>query len=535
MTFAFGADERRVLILAPTGKDAPLTRDILARAGVPAHVCADIAELHAAMNVGAAAILLAEEALWDRNGELLISALGAQPAWSDLPVLVLARHGADSATIVRALELLGNVAILERPTRIAALVSAVKAALRARSRQYQLRAQIREQEKAGALLEQSSESLRLAMDAGAMGAYDTDLRSGNAIWTEASFDILGYPRRSDLSANFAMWLDGIVPEDLDAVLTEYERAKREGTRYSLEFRFVRASDQRRIWISSLGRFTYDREGQAVRSIGVFYDSTSRKEIEQQQRDINARLSEIVEERTAQLRDLSQHLLEVSETEKTNLARELHDELGSLLTAISMDLAGVKRQVAAREPALAEQLEQTIALVQSTTQIKRRIMEGLHPSSLDSMGLAEALRTLCDDFAARSGIHCESTATADFTKLDESMSIALYRIVQEALTNVAKHASANHVTVSLSENEHGLQLDIADDGSGFDTEFAAHRRTHGLSGMRERVAYFNGEFGVASGPAGTRIHVSIPQHDASDEAAEVAMNDGPEAVPQGAAT
>ena len=515
MTFAFGAAERRVLILAPTGKDAPLTRDILGRAGIDAHICSDIADLRTTMEAGAAAILLAEEALWGRGGEQIISALASQPAWSDLPVLVLARHGADSPTIVRALELLGNVAILERPTRIASLVSAVRAALRARSRQYQLRAQIREQEKAGALLEQSSESLRLAMDAGAMGAYDTDLRNGSAIWTEASFDILGYPRRPDLSASFDMWLDGIVPEDVDQVMTEYERAKREGTRYALEFRFLRPSDQRRIWISSLGRFTYDREGQAVRSIGVFYDSTSRKEIEQQQRDLNTRLSEIVEERTAQLRDLSQHLLEVSETEKTNLARELHDELGSLLTAISMDLAGVKRQVAAREPALAEQLEQTIALVQSTTQIKRRIMEGLHPSSLDSMGLAEALRTLCEDFSTRSGIYCQTTATADFSKLDESMSIALYRIVQEALTNVAKHASANRVTVSLSEDEDGVRLEIVDDGAGFDTEFVAGRRTHGLSGMRERVAYFNGSFGLSSSATGTRIHVCIPQRQPAD--------------------
>jgi len=170
-----------VLILAPTGKDAPLTRDILARAGIDAQICSDIADLRTTMEAGAAAILLAEEALWGRGGEQIITALASQPAWSDLPVLVLARHGADSPTIVRALELLGNVAILERPTRIASLVSAVRAALRARSRQYQLRAQIREQEKAGALLEQSSESLRLAMDAGAMGAYDTDLRNGSAI------------------------------------------------------------------------------------------------------------------------------------------------------------------------------------------------------------------------------------------------------------------------------------------------------------------------------------------------------------------
>jgi signal transduction histidine kinase len=229
------------------------------------------------------------------------------------------------------------------------------------------------------------------------------------------------------------------------------------------------------------------------------------------------------------------LLEVSETEKTNLARELHDELGSLLTAISMDLAGVKRQVAVREPALAEQLEQTIALVQSTTQIKRRIMEGLHPSSLDSMGLAEALRTLCDDFSARSGIHCQSTASADFSKLDESMSIALYRIVQEALTNVAKHASADNVTVTLSEDAHALQLEVADDGSGFDTDLAARRRTHGLSGMRERVAYFDGQFDVVSTPTGTRIRVSIPQHAGAASGAALDLPEIAETTSQPAAT
>ena len=132
-------NEDRLLLLTPTEKDAVLTSSILKRAAIAAHACSDVDDVCRKLHDGAGALLIAEEAIPGREPNCLVSFLGAQPSWSDLPILVLARSGADSAAVAMAMDSLGNVTVLERPTRVAALVSAVRTAMRARQRQYQLR------------------------------------------------------------------------------------------------------------------------------------------------------------------------------------------------------------------------------------------------------------------------------------------------------------------------------------------------------------------------------------------------------------
>src|SRR5205809_1046101 len=136
----------RVLILAPTGKDAALTAAVLSEAAIDPLVCPDLACVERAIEEGAGLLLLAEEAIAGGGLRTLGTALSRQPAWSDLPVLLLTRHGADSATVVQAVPALGNVTLLERPVRPATLVSAVRAALKARERQYQIRSHLAERE-----------------------------------------------------------------------------------------------------------------------------------------------------------------------------------------------------------------------------------------------------------------------------------------------------------------------------------------------------------------------------------------------------
>ena len=131
--------EQRVLVLAPTGKDAALTQSVLAQGGVVCCGCRDLAHLCQELDAGAGVVLVTEEAVFPAGGDCLVEWLRRQPPWSDLPILVLARAGADSATVAQSMDLLGNVTVLERPMRVAALVSAVRAALRARQRQYQIR------------------------------------------------------------------------------------------------------------------------------------------------------------------------------------------------------------------------------------------------------------------------------------------------------------------------------------------------------------------------------------------------------------
>lgn len=501
--------ERRVLLLCPTGRDAGLAADMLqGSGGVVATICSTLSALIEQLAVGAGCALLAEEALDDNGIVQLQAQLGKQAAWSDVPLLLLARHGADSWTTARAMELLGNVTILERPLRIAALASAVRAALRARERQYQLREQLREREAATEALAERDESLRMALAAGNMGAYDLDLRTGQATWTEASFAILGQTPTWDRRASFSMWLAGIVEEDRDEVVHQHELARNTKTRYAFEHRFVRPGDGKQIWLSTVGRFIYDENDVAFRSVGVFFDSTPRRELEEHLRTINTDLAALVEERTGELRNLSHHLIEVSENEKRALARELHDELGAMMTALLIDLDLIRRK--AESPALKEVANRAAELVQSAAMVKRRIMEGLRPSVLDMMGLHEALRSLAAEFSRRTGIECGVDRIERIRDIDQRIAIALYRIVQEALTNVAKYARATHVEISLTQSDRLLRLSVLDDGIGLAEASQTERRSYGISGMRERVSYLGGEFLIESRTGGgTAVHVRIP--------------------------
>jgi signal transduction histidine kinase len=147
--------ETRVLLLAPTAKDAALTASVLEEAGMDCVGCSNVAQVCRELEMGAGAVLLPEEAVVPERDEPLIEWLAAQPRWSDLPVVVLARPGADSAAVAQAMDLLGNVTVLERPMRVAALVSAVRSALRARQRQYQIRDHLTERKRAEEALRDS--------------------------------------------------------------------------------------------------------------------------------------------------------------------------------------------------------------------------------------------------------------------------------------------------------------------------------------------------------------------------------------------
>jgi signal transduction histidine kinase/CheY-like chemotaxis protein len=149
----------RLLILAPTGRDSELVRELLAQYGIVSETCADFTQLERACSEGAAGVLLAEEAIRDGNQNHFIGWIGSQPAWSDLPVLVLTRQGADSPTVMQALDTFGNVTLLERPTRVSTLTSAARAALRARARQYQVRDQLLALQQAAEALRASEERL----------------------------------------------------------------------------------------------------------------------------------------------------------------------------------------------------------------------------------------------------------------------------------------------------------------------------------------------------------------------------------------
>ena len=226
---------------------------------------------------------------------------------------------------------------------------------------------------------------------------------------------------------------------------------------------------------------------------------------QQERDL---LESQVRERTASLAQLATHLQQVREEERGHLARELHDELGALLTAAKLDVARLKSRMGAQPPEVTERLQHLVETLNSGIALKRRIIEDLRPSSLANLGLTAALEILAREFSEHSGV--EVAASLEPVELDEASQLTVYRIVQESLTNVGKYAEAKQVDVSLRDLRNHIEVEVRDNGKGFDP-VRARASTHGLAGMRHRVEAAGGRLAVDSRPGqGTRILAVLPK-------------------------
>ena len=215
----------------------------------------------------------------------------------------------------------------------------------------------------------------------------------------------------------------------------------------------------------------------------------------------------VEQRTRELTDLAQHLQRVREEERGHLARELHDELGGLLTAAKLDVARVKRRVDGAGIEVDDRIQRLSQTLDAGIALKRRIIEDLRPSSLDNLGLQRTLEILCAEFAQRSEIRVQ-TEIADL-KLDSERALVVYRVVQEALTNVAKYAQAQEVRVRLQRVGERAHLRVQDDGRGFNPKLM-REGSHGLAGMRFRLRTYGGDLVLDSAPGqGTTIEATLP--------------------------
>ena len=250
----------------------------------------------------------------------------------------------------------------------------------------------------------------------------------------------------------------------------------------------------------LAFYLYLRQTTALKLAGE-----QQQKVLQQERDL---LERQVRERTATLAELATHLQNVREEERGHLARELHDELGALLTAAKLDVARLKSRLATQPSEIGQRLQHLTDSLNSGIALKRRIIEDLRPSSLSNLGLTASLEILAREFSERSGI--EITTGLEQVDLDESRQLTVYRLVQESLTNVGKYAEARQVEISVRDYENHVEVDIRDDGKGFDVG-NVRPSTHGLAGMRHRVEAAGGRLTVSSTPgSGTRIAAVMPK-------------------------
>lgn len=216
----------------------------------------------------------------------------------------------------------------------------------------------------------------------------------------------------------------------------------------------------------------------------------------------------VRERTANLAELATHLQNVREDERGHLARELHDELGALLTAAKLDVARLKSRLGGELPEATERLTHLTNTLNSGIALKRRIVEDLRPSSLSHLGLVASLEILAREFEERSGLSI--TTDLEGVEIGGSAQLTVYRLVQESLTNIAKYAEARQAVVSLQNMDNYVTIEVRDDGKGFEIEGVAST-SHGLAGMRHRVEAAGGRLTVESNrETGTRISAVLPK-------------------------
>lgn len=358
----------------------------------------------------------------------------------------------------------------------------------------ELRIEAAEDRRADHLHSDSEARLQLALEAAGMATWDWDIVNDVTEYSPQGGQMLGLaPGRAHPS--YKEFLAIVHTEDRCRFEQTIEQTLKDTDAYGLEFRMI-WPDGSVHWIASKGRVLRDATGAPMRMIGVALDITERKEAEQFRYHV---LSRIV---TAQ------------EEERRRVSRELHDQMGQNLAALIVGLEGLKANVAA-SPAALDHLRELQELANRLSQEVHSLAWELRPPALDDLGLHAALERYVEQWSERSGVIVDWHANG-FTarRLPSEVETTLYRVVQEALTNVLKHAQASRVSIILRiAADHVLAI-VEDNGKGFDAEFTMraldlHRKL-GLVGMRERVLLVNGTLNVESVPEqGTAVYVRIP--------------------------
>lgn len=346
----------------------------------------------------------------------------------------------------------------------------------------------------------SKELFQTTFDAAAVGLALCDLDGRYQLVNPALCATLGYAASELLARSIG---DLAHPDDLPRIAAENRRLLAgESKAYQLEAR-LRDQEGQTLWALLSVTLVRDAQGAPASFIEQITDITQRKQVEEQ----------LLRSRQ-QLRELAAYRDTVREVERKRIAREVHDELGQQLTALRMRLSLLGRP-ADDGPPLSEQLADMRRLLDRMVGMVRHVASNLRPATLD-LGLVPALEWLAGDFEQHSGIRCRfrlltsDDRAADTLALDDTRATALFRIAQEALTNVARHAQASEAGISLKATADGISLQVSDNGRGFDPAGVKARRSLGLLGMRERMLILHGELQIHSAAGqGTTVSVELP--------------------------
>lgn len=503
------AAEHSVIVMAPFGRDTPVVCRMLNEIGVHAVPCSTTDELCTRLEQGAAAVLVAEEALTREARHRISAALADEPPWSDLPLLVMTSTWHRPENVWSMLEDLrgtAHVTVLERPLHTATLVSAVRVAIEARSRQYQIRDELAARRRAEQALRESEHRYRTLFDSIDAGfcivemLFDDDQRPVDYRFLEVN---PAFSRQTGLTAAEGKRMRELIPSydqkwfdifgqiALTGQPARFEEHARELKRWYdvYAFRFGRA-DERQVAI-------------------LFNDISDRKRAEAALKVLNDRLEQQVARRTAMsrqraeaLRRLAAELSEAEHRERKRLGKLLHDDLQQLLLAVQLRLPALLESEPSALPQHVARLEELVGECLSTS---RDLSHELSPSVLQKGTFIEAIQWLAEWFGKKHGLAVTVEAAEGVPELAEHLRVFLFQATRELLSNVIKHSGRMQARVTASRQQHLLCIQVEDDGQDFDPGAVRSHlevgESFGLFNIHERLDALKGRIEIDRRPQG----------------------------------
>lgn len=401
----------------------------------------------------------------------------------DVPVLVLT--GLDDASVgLLAIQEGAQDYLLKRDIHASELGRAIRYAI--------------ERHRIAAALRASEERFQLAVTGATAGLWDWNLQTGTMYLSPCFKEIMGY-EDSELPNEARVLRDAIHPDDADRVFTSLNAHLEDKSVYDVEYRVrTRSPDFR--WVQSRGQALWNDADQPYRMVGWIMDITDRK-----------RADDALRKSREELQRLSANIQQVREEEKNRIARELHDDLGQQLVTLKVEAAKIEDHLMAAETtAPVANLRKVYSLIDQVIGSVRRIAAGLRPTMLDDLGLTPAVDWLIDEFSASHNVQVVRRIDVDNIDFNHEGGTAVFRIVQEALTNVARHSGATSVTLEIVCEETNCIVRVVDNGSGCSSDARPNANAFGLLGMRERAARLGGAIRIQSAPdQGFALTVALP--------------------------
>jgi len=288
------------------------------------------------------------------------------------------------------------------------------------------------------------------------------------------------------------------PEDTESFYQGMQQSALHSTPWNWEGRIIFPDSQEIKWLNLRAKHPVT-DSQGTVWNGFMFNITQNKQA----------ANEIKRSRE-RLRELSSHIENIKEEERMRIAREIHDEIGVLLTALKMDLSWLKPRLQSDNAAIQEKIQDMANLLDTAGKSANNLVHSLRPGFLDCFGIIAAIEIEAKEFTKRTGIPCKITKSTDMIDASEEQSITLFRVFQETLNNIMKHAEARQVQVEMLDGITGIELIVSDDGKGFDDSARNKPRSFGLRGIQERIGQLGGKAAITSKPGvGTRVAVHLP--------------------------